>query len=476
MPSVTYLNNISITNSPKIQNTMKKFWHYIAVCAVAATMAPLTSCDDDDTVDPYDINYCYLYQPNSTFARLEYKANGEFLIDINDPLALKPVRLTKPAPRDLSVKVGIDPSLVDEYNQANNTEYTFLEGASIVNPVLHIPAGQYISTEVISVSFGDKKGFQTENENLILPITITDADGQTISKSSRIFLTFSSTYKANKVVAKHEAAITVDTDVDGWQSAYSTLTISDILTADWNADDPITVSAVIDNSLIDAYNQANASSYQSIQASLANSEVVIPAGSSKGAITLNVGDYTGVANGSEYIIPVKFTFTSGVGAELTTDVSYITISNLPLELTRTAVMPSGYTQIAYEDSWTGSIDGNDTDFAANVLADSDNTGSYVFADPGSKILVDLGSAKTVHMMAVSFFQWFYGASDLLDVETSADGNAWTKWGNVDVYGNQTYYISFSKPATFRYIRWTDGDYSYPTYGMIAHTGIKFYNK
>ena len=101
---------------------MKKFWHYIAVCAVVATIAPLTSCDDDDTVDPYDINYCYLYQPNSTFARLEYKANGEFLIDINDPLALKPVRLTKPAPRDLSVKVGIDPSLVDEYNQANNTE------------------------------------------------------------------------------------------------------------------------------------------------------------------------------------------------------------------------------------------------------------------------------------------------------------------------------------------------------------------
>ena len=106
---------------------------------------------------PYDINYCYLYQPNSTFARLEYKANGEFLIDINDPLALKPVRLTKPAPRDLSVKVGIDPSLVDEYNQANNTEYTFLEGASIVNPVLTIPAGQYVSPEVITVTFGDKR-------------------------------------------------------------------------------------------------------------------------------------------------------------------------------------------------------------------------------------------------------------------------------------------------------------------------------
>lgn len=453
---------------------MKKFWHYIAVCAVAATMAPLTSCDDDDTVDPYDINYCYLYQPNSTFARLEYKANGEFLIDINDPLALKPVRLTKPAPRDLSVKVGIDPSLVDEYNQANNTEYTFLEGASIVNPVLHIPAGQYISTEVISVSFGDKKGFQTENEDLILPITITDADGQTISKSSRIFLTFSSTYKANKVAAKNDAAITVDMDEDGWQSAYSTLTISDILNADWNADDPITVSAVIDNSLIDAYNQTNVSSYKPIQASLTKSEVVIPAGSSKGEITLNIGDYTDIANGSEYMIPVKFTFKSGIGAVLTSDVSYITISNLPLSLSRTAVMPSGYTQIAYEDSWNGSMDGDDTDFAEFLLADPDNIYTYIYATTSGRVVVDLGSARNVHIMAVSFYAWYYGLNDLLNVETSIDGNAWTKWGDVDVYGNQTYYISFSKPANFRYIRWTNGEDA--TSNGAFYTGIKFYNK
>lgn len=454
---------------------MKKFLYYIAVCAVAATMAPLTSCDDDDIVDPYDINYCYLYQPNSTFAQLEYKANGQFLIDINDPLALKPVRLTKAAPRDLTVKVAIDPALVDEYNEANNTEYTFLEGASIVNPVLTIPAGQYLSTEVITVTFGDKKGFQTEATDLMLPIAITDADGQTISKSSRIFLTFSSTYKPNKVVAKHDAAITVDTDVDGWQSAYSTLTISDILTADWNADDPISVKAVIDNSLIDAYNQANASAYQSIQASLANSEVVIPAGSSKGAITLNVGDYTGVANGSEYIIPVKFTFTSGVGAELITDVAYVTISNLPLALSRTAMLPSGYTQIAYEDSWTGTLDGDDTDFAEFLLADPNSNSTYIHTNTGSKVVVDLGSTKNVHIMAVSFFQWYYGLYDLLNVETSIDGNAWTKWGDVDVYGNATYYISFSKPANFRYIRWTSGEYAYPSYEAY-YTGIKFYTK
>ena len=48
-----------------------------------------------------------------------------------------------------------------------------------------------------------------------------------------------------------------------------------------------------------------------------NSDIVIPAGSSKGAITINVGDYTDIANGSEYIIPVKFSLTSGLGAELT---------------------------------------------------------------------------------------------------------------------------------------------------------------
>ena len=124
---------------------MKKFWHYIAVCAVVATIAPLTSCDDDDTVDPTTSTTAIYISPIPHSPDWNTRPTVNSFIDINDPLALKPVRLTKPAPRDLSVKVGIDPSLVDEYNQANNTEYTFLEGASIINPVLTIPAGQYVS-------------------------------------------------------------------------------------------------------------------------------------------------------------------------------------------------------------------------------------------------------------------------------------------------------------------------------------------
>ncbi len=89
-------------------------------------------------------------------------------------------------------------------------------------------------------------------------------------------------------------------------------------------------------------------------------------------------------------------------------------------------------------------------------------------------MVDLGSVKNVHIIAVSFYAWYYGLSDLLNVETSIDGNAWTKWGDVRIYGNPTYYISFSKPANFRYIRWTGGTYSY--YDQAYYSGIKFYNK
>ena len=111
---------------------MKKFWKYIAACAAAVMLLPLVACNDDDTVDPYDINYIYCYQKDNLYPSIEYRANGNFLENIDDPLQLVPVRLTKPAPADLTVEITIDPSAVDEYNAANNTAYKPVTGAQLL--------------------------------------------------------------------------------------------------------------------------------------------------------------------------------------------------------------------------------------------------------------------------------------------------------------------------------------------------------
>lgn len=458
---------------------MKKFQKYLSVCAVAVMLAPLASCDDDDTVDPYDINYCYIYQPNSNFTKLEYKANGEFLIDVDDPLALKPVRLTKPAPRNINVEMAIDPTLVDEFNksaEAGKKTYVFLEGASIVNPMLTIPAGEYTSHDPVTVTFGDKKAFQTENTDFVLPIVIRNADGMTISKSSRIFLTFTSTYRANMVNPTVESTINIDTDLENWQSAYTTSTINDILATSWNADDAITVKATVDNSLIDAYNSENNTDYKPLQVSLTPENINIAVGSNKANLGLTLGDYTGIANDEKYLIPVKFSITSGVGAELSSDVAYIKVVKLPLSVIKLGTyMPSGYTHMPYETTWTATSS-SDSSFAANVLADADNSQTYAYTETGAQIEVDLGSVKNVSMMEHKFYAWWYALTEIKNVQTSADGVKWTDWGDVSLGSSDTWYVGFSKTAKFRYIRWTAGDYSYDSEYGCYYTGLKFYNK
>ena len=177
---------------------MKKYWKYLIAAAAIAVSAPtFTACSDNDEVDPYSINYVYMRQPNDTYANVEYKFNGDFLSGLEDPLALVPVRLTKPAPCDMTVEIAIDPTLVEEYNEANDGNYVFLEGAEVLNPTLTIKKGEYLS-DVITLGFTDHTGFFDKTEDLILPVVVKSANGgAVISKSSRIFLTFTSTYHAN---------------------------------------------------------------------------------------------------------------------------------------------------------------------------------------------------------------------------------------------------------------------------------------
>ena len=77
---------------------MKKFWKYIAIATFAVVMAPLTACDDDSELGPkdkanYEANFVYLDQPTSTYAQVEYKANGDFMSGLTDPYKLVPIRL-----------------------------------------------------------------------------------------------------------------------------------------------------------------------------------------------------------------------------------------------------------------------------------------------------------------------------------------------------------------------------------------------
>lgn len=480
---------------------MKKFWKYLAISAIAVGAMPMVSCSDDDAVDPYTLNYCYVYQPYSTYAQLEYKANGEFLVDIANPLQVMPVRLTKPASRDLNITVGIDESLVAEYNEANGTDYKFLTGCSIVNPNLKIKAGEYVSTKTvtesvvnpddetdvrdeqflrydsITVSFGDMSGFQTGEQDYILPVVITNGDGTTISKSSRIFLTFSSTYKANKVSADYVTYVSIDPEEEGWETAYTNLTVSDFLNTQWAADDPISVSVQLDNSLIAGYNEENGTEFLTLNGSSVKSNTLnIAKGAQTADLQLTLGNYTGVADGDQYLLPLKLSLLDGKGAELETETVFVSISNLPNELTAVYNnQPDGFTLIPYETSWNGtnlSISEGQEDMSAILV----NANNYHGFEPGDVSTIDLGSPKNVSMFSIMFYAWYYSTTEIENVQVSTDGEKWTDWGSVDLGDEQYWYITFSKPAKFRYIRWVWGNPAYSSYYGTFARNISFYTK
>ena len=74
---------------------MNKFWKVLTGCAVAVALMPLAACDNEDySSSPdrpdYNVNYVYLYEPVEAYSTIDFKATGDFLSTLDNPLALCP--------------------------------------------------------------------------------------------------------------------------------------------------------------------------------------------------------------------------------------------------------------------------------------------------------------------------------------------------------------------------------------------------
>lgn len=57
---------------------MKKLYKYLFMVVSAVALLPLmTACSDDESTDPYDVNYVYIYSPAETNGEMVY--NGAIL-------------------------------------------------------------------------------------------------------------------------------------------------------------------------------------------------------------------------------------------------------------------------------------------------------------------------------------------------------------------------------------------------------------
>lgn len=457
---------------------MKKFWKYIAACAVVALLVPLTACDDDDTVDPYDINYVYLYQPNSTFAKVEYKANGDFMNAIEDPLKLVPVRLTKPAPADIQVEVAIDPSLVDEYNEANETEFKFLNGVEIVNPTMLIKAGEYITADSITLHFADKSGFtDREVENLILPVVIRSGAGLTISKSSRIFLTFNSTYRQNRLTvmtkpADFKAAIMKD----GWQDDVKTLVVNNAFKLSYEPYENVTLNLSIDQSKVAKYNEANGTNLKfKSDATLASDKISIGTDATEVGFTINTGDLSGIAKEEAYVIPVTVTSANGgeIGINAEAATVYVLVKGVGREMTISKENVAGATEITLPKGTTCTVNGeaNYNSYTTWVNIINASNYSYGYINKDDEMLIDLGEVIDMASFWIDHYSSYYAAGSI-SVKTSADNANWIDWGTLEIPGYGEYFLNLSMATPTRYLKIVFP--SEAKYGRIELDGMRFY--
>lgn len=458
---------------------MTKFFKYMWLMAAAVALAPLTACDDDvetssTNKNDYNSNFIYFYQPQEDYSSIAFKANGEFLSQLSDPVTLTPVKLTKRAGSNVNVTVGIDPTLVDEYNNANGTSYKLLQGATIVEPNMVIEAGTYQTAQPIQVSLADHSALINNTEDLILPIAITSATGGvTISKSSRTFLIFK--YQADKISMVSQI-IDVETEESDWASQLANLTVEDVIFAGWKADEQISVNMEIDNSLISTYNEEMGTSYVAMEGAQVN-PAVIAQGESSSDIVIKCGDLTQIATG--YVLPVKLTSVSGSGSAIDTDasVAYIVIRE---------VVPSVF-KASFSDSPI--TPGSDWSMTVNGEAGFEDEGDYyswsqLFTDddffgflyPDDVLVADLGSVQSLKGFYLQFYAWIYGVSELTKVETSVDGQTWKDWGSLSVGRNQSVTAKFNTKANARYVRITVGQPSFNSnYGTYI-TKVSFYAK
>lgn len=160
---------------------------------VGAAFLSFSCTKDEENVDPYDINYVYVYEPARSSHELQYLEDGTFQKIINESDTLVPVKCTKPAPGDITVRIAIDTSLVSAFNEAHGTRYVGLKNAKLANTTLSIKKDEYVSENIV-VSYTDFSEFKNGKEHYMVPVTITAVDGKGVklSETRTFYLTFES--------------------------------------------------------------------------------------------------------------------------------------------------------------------------------------------------------------------------------------------------------------------------------------------
>lgn len=201
-----------------------------------------------------------------------------------------------------------------------------------------------------------------------------------------------------------------------------------------------TVTASVDNSLIDAYNSANGTSYKSIDESLikiANNPATIEANANKTTEQLKVsleGDLSTLTDKSGYLIPVTFS-ANGAVTSSSRGVVYIIVTPVE-ELFRKnfAFEDIGGSLVEDRSGWT--IEGESDLYTESYQHESllDGDGNTYVRTWGGPLVFKIDFGKELDVTAVSLLPrqdnpWYASYHPYsIQIEYSEDGNIYTELG------------------------------------------------
>lgn len=468
---------------------LKTLKYYMMGVLTAVALPLVTACSDDEEVDPYDLNYVYIYSPNPSDNNLEYKANGTFITSIEEQCVVNPVRCTKPAPTELTVTLDIDASLVERYNADHGTSYTLLKAAKLENSTLVIKEGAYTSEQSLRVSYTDMSEFRNGAENYILPIAITSVKGSgvTVSQTTgHIFLTFTSLYRENHVsLTKEIYNQMVLFKSSGFTTDLERIELSDALLTEWAADARISVKLAIDNSQVDIINVTYGVNYEPlpVEVKLSPATYTIAPGASQPeqvvALELPDGLASMPLEEKSYLIPIAIEEVDGEGAAVNSEsrFCYVTLDCVEQPFASYVRKATG-TPLTLGDNWTVTVDGAEYlyyegwgEYWWYWLFEGYEV-DYWYA--GSPMVVDLGEEQTLSCISIYSS---YGTSwcfKSMKVETSTDGWHY-EGGDCTLQKSATQTIQINEPTPVRYLRLTPIDAYGNYYGVCGYpTSITLY--
>lgn len=186
---------------------MKKKIVYKISTAVFLTLAVcmLASCnkeelDYDITGDP--VNRVYINTETSYVNTYKFGIVHTPINSQGNIIAKFPVRCTREAPSGVQVTIGLDNSLVDQYNSSKAAMYSQVTESMVTlgNPTLTIPAGAMISSDSVSVSIPSEYLTNLRDDGYLLPLvikSITQTEGVEISSNLNTVYLFVSTEWTN---------------------------------------------------------------------------------------------------------------------------------------------------------------------------------------------------------------------------------------------------------------------------------------